>query len=177
MFTIRPARAAEIPALNALIALSADALSRADYTQEEIDGAIRYVFGVDSELVDDGTYFVVEEAGEFIACGGWSRRRTVFGGDHYAGREAGYADPASEPAKIRAFFVHPNHARKGVGKALLAHCESEAKRHGFSHAELMSTLPGVKLYQVAGYQPTGENNHALPNGVMLKFVPMHKVFA
>ena len=176
-FTIRPAKHEEIPALNALIALSADMLSREDYTPEEIDAANRFVFGVDSELVSDGTYFVVEEAGVSIACGGWSRRKTLFGGDAFSGREAGFLDPATEAAKIRAFFVHPNHARKGIGRALLAHCEAEARKHGFTRAELMSTLPGIKLYAACGYQGTERKTYDMPNGVMLDFVPMHKPIA
>lgn len=176
---IRPALASEIPVLEQLIAVSARALSRAEYTDDEIETAVTHVFGVDSELVADGTYFVVtdSESGEALACGGWSRRKTLFGGDRYIGRESGLLDPATEAAKIRAFFVHPDHARKGIGRALLAHCEAEARRHGFSRAEMMATLPGVRLYAACGYVPQPQVLHYAPDGKTVRFVPMIKPLA
>jgi GNAT superfamily N-acetyltransferase len=134
---------------------------------------ILHVFGVDSELVADGSYFVVECDGEYLACGGWSRRCTLFGGDQYAGRQSGFLDSRNEAAKIRAFFVHPDHARRGLGTALLRHCESEAKSHGFTKMELMATLPGVKLYRRLGYLGDEIVIHETPAGP-IGFVPMHK---
>lgn len=177
MHNIRSATPQDVAALNELIALSARALSRDYYTPEETESAIRHVFGVDSELIEDGTYFVVEESGRFIACGGWSRRRTLFGGDTYANRESGWLDPAVDAARIRAFFVHPEHARKGLGAALIAHCETEAKHHGFMRMELMSTLPGVPLYEKAGYRQTERRQYTMPDGTHVDFVAMHKLFA
>lgn len=171
---IRPASFDEIPALESLIALSARHLSTADYTPEQIESAIAHVFGVDSELVKDGSYFVVEENGEYLACGGWSKRKTLFGGDRFAGRESGLLNPAVDAAKIRAFFVHPAHARKGIGRALLAHCEAEARRHGFTQAELMATLPGVKLYRQEGYTGDTIEHFRQPDGVEVPFLPMRK---
>ncbi len=173
-YTIRKARLEERPALEQLIALSARALSREDYSEAQIEGAVAKIFGVDTELVADGTYLVVEHAGEAIACGGWSRRRTLFGGDRFAGREAGLLDPASEAAKIRAFFVHPGWARRGVGRALLAACEAQARAAGFHTVELMATLPGVKLYRACGYVPAEQVSYELDANTSIPFVPMYK---
>lgn len=174
-FHIRPATDDDIPALEALIALSARELSRDVYSDAEIEAAVTHVFGVDSELVADGTYFIVtDEVGELLACGGWSRRKTLFGGDRFDGRLAGLLDPRSEAAKIRAFFVHPGHARKGIGHALLDHCETAAREHGFRHIEMMATLPGVKLYARYGYATLEEVLHRTPDGVTLRFARMAK---
>jgi GNAT superfamily N-acetyltransferase len=170
---IRPVRTEDFRRLQALIAASARALSREDYTDQEIEAAIGHVFGVDSELVADGSYFVVEREGEYLACGGWSRRRTLFGGDQCAGRESGFLDPRTEAAKIRAFFVHPDHARQGIGMALLVHCESEARSHSFTKMEMMATLPGVKLYRRFGYEGHEIVICDTPAGP-IRFVPMRK---
>ncbi len=172
-YLLRPAQPKEREALETLIAVSARALSREDYTEQEIEACITHVFGVDSEVVADGTYFVVEGDGKYLACGGWSRRRTLFGGDQYAGRETGFLDPKTEAAKIRAFFVHPDYARRGIGTALLCHCEAEAKAHGFSAIEMMATLPGVKLYQRFGYKGGDTVRYDTPAGPV-RFVPMRK---
>jgi GNAT superfamily N-acetyltransferase len=170
---IRPARNEDYGRLQTLIAASARALSHDDYTDQEIEAAIAHVFGVDSELVADGSYFVVEREGECVACGGWSRRRTLFGGDQCAGRESGFLDPRTEAAKLRAFFVHPDHARQGIGTALLLHCESEAKSHSFTEMEMMATLPGVKLYRRFGYE--GHEIVICDTAAgPIRFVPMRK---
>lgn len=173
-FTIRPAMPENQPELEELISLSARELSREEYTAGEIEAAVEHVFGVDSELVADGTYFVVEREGEIVACGGWSRRRTLFGGDRYEKRESGLLDPKHEAAKIRAFFVHPAHARQGIGRALLAHCEEQAREHGFTSAEMMATLPGVKLYEALGYAGGQMETHTMPDGRTVRFLPMQK---
>jgi GNAT superfamily N-acetyltransferase len=172
-YRLRPAQLEEREALETLIAFSARALSREDYSEQEIEAAVKYVFGVDSEVLADGTYFVVEGDGKYLACGGWSRKRTLFGGDQCAGRETGLLDPKTEAAKIRAFFVHPDHARRGIGTALLRHCEAEAKAHGFSAMEMMATLPGVKLYQQYGYKGGDTVRYDTPAGPV-RFVPMRK---
>lgn len=172
--SIRPASADDVPALMHIIQASARALSTDDYTPEQIEAAVKYVFGVDSELLDDQSYFVVERDGQKLACGGWSRRKTLFGGDQYAGRASGYLDPAVDAAKIRAFFVHPTAARQGIGKALLEHCEAQARSHGFSRIEMMATLPGVKLYAAFGYEAISDECFTMPNGVELPFVKMGK---
>ena len=128
---IRLATMDEREKIKGLIAESARQLSREHYNDAQIEAAIARVFGVDSELVEDGTYFVAESSGVMLGCGGWSRRKTLFGGDQYSARDAGYLDPKSEPAKIRAFFIHPAHARKGIARAILSRCETEARAHGF----------------------------------------------
>lgn len=156
-----------------LIAASARILSRQHYNDAQIEAAIAMVFGVDSNLIEDGTYFVAESAGTFVGCGGWSRRKNLFGGDQYSARDAGYIDPESAPARIRAFFIHPDHARKGVGRALLARCEEEARAHGYRALELMATLPGVEFYKSCGFSEHGTFDLDL-EGVKLELVPMRK---
>lgn len=176
-YVIRKANLEDRSELERLIAESARGLSREDYNDAQIEAAIATVFGVDTDLIDDGTYFVAESAGELIGCGGWSRRRTLFGGDQYTTRDASYLDPASEPAKIRAFFVHPGHARKGVGHAILDRCESEAAAHGFRAVELMATMPGVPFYRACGYEALGDYDLELSAEVKLELMPMRKELA
>ncbi|HET7112991.1 MAG TPA: GNAT family N-acetyltransferase [Pyrinomonadaceae bacterium] len=173
-YEVRKATLEDREAITRLIAESARRLSREHYADAQIEAAIASVFGVDSELIEDGTYFVAEQDGMLIGCGGWSRRKTLFGGDQFSNRDAGTLDPASEPAKIRAFFVHPQHARKGVGHAILLVCEREAKAHGFGALELMATLPGVKFYEANGYSPAGDFDLELTDSVKLPLVPMRK---
>lgn len=175
--TLRPARLDERPALEQLIAESARGLSRADYSAAQIEAAIRSVFGVDTDLIHDQTYFVAEHDGVLVGCGGWSKRKTLFGGDQYGAREAGLLDPASDAARIRAFFVHPGWARRGVGRALLRRCEEEAAAQGFRALELMATLPGVRLYQALGYVGDERVIYDLGDGVTIAFVPMRKELA
>jgi GNAT superfamily N-acetyltransferase len=173
-FTLRKATLDDRRAIEQLIQLSARGLSRAEYSDEQIEGAIRTVFGVDTNLIEDGTYFVVESDGELIGCGGWSKRRTLFGGDQYSTRDASELDPKSEPAKIRAFFVHPQHARKGVARAILDACESEAKAAGFQALELMATLPGIKFYKASGYQAEELVELSVGDGIAIGLLPMRK---
>ena len=173
-YRLRKAIADDHPALDALIARSARELSAHDYTPQQIEGALRGAFGVDTQLIRDGTYFVVEAETEIVGCGGWSRRRTLFGGDANAQRDAAELNPRVDAARIRAFFVDPAHARKGIGKAILEHCEAEARACGFSRFELMATLPGVRLYQAYGYVPGEPFQHLLEAGLTIAFVPMSK---
>ena len=152
-YQLRTATHADRPALRVLIARSARELGAADYRPEQIEGALQGAFGVDTQLIDDGTYFVAEAAGRLVGCGGWSWRRTLFGGDSHSERNADELDPRTDAAKIRAFFTDPGCARRGIGRALLERCEAEARAHGFTRFELMGTLPGVRLYQALGYLP------------------------
>ena len=170
---VRAAVAADIPVLDRLIARSARLLGRGFYTDEETEAAIEHVFGVDSELIADGSYFAVELDGVIAGCGGWSRRPTLFGGDRYAARRAGLLDPMRDAARIRAFFVSPDHARRGVGTTLLTACEDAARAHGFTTAALMATLPGVPFYLAHGYTPDAPIALDL-DGTAVRFVPMHK---
>jgi GNAT superfamily N-acetyltransferase len=177
MDLLRRAQAAEVGALNQLIGASARELSRGHYTPEQVDSLIRHVFGVDSRLIADGTYYVIERDGRPAACGGWSARRTLFGGDQAKGSSDPRLDPATDAARIRAFFVHPAAARQGLGRRLLAHCESEARAAGFRRAELMATLPGEPLYRAAGYAAVEPVTHTLPDGAVVRFVRMARTLA
>lgn len=175
MINIRLATIDDVKVLNELIRVSARELSRDIYTEQEIEGAIEYVFGVDTELVKDMTYFVIEKDGEIAGCGGWSKRKTLFGGNQFTGREEPvYLDPSKDAAKIRAFFIHPRFARQGLGSRLLKHCEGEALLHGFTQFEMMATLPGVKLYSTWAYKAVSNEIVMLPKNVPLRFVRMMK---
>jgi GNAT superfamily N-acetyltransferase len=175
-YQLRKATPDDIPELTGLIARSARRLGAADYGPEQIEGALRGAFGVDTQLIRDGTFFAVEAApGALAGCGGWSFRRTLFGGDtRGAGRDATALDPLLDAARIRAFFVDPAHARRGIGSLLLAHCESEARAQGFMRIELMSTLPGLNLYAARGYVAGERVSHPVGGGVLLPLVRMEK---
>jgi GNAT superfamily N-acetyltransferase len=174
MPTLRKATTADIPTLNALIARSARGLSTADYSPPQIEGALRGAFGVDSQLLADETYFVVENLGEIVGCGGWSFRSTLFGGDARADRDSSILDPKTQAAKIRAFFVDPSHARRGIGSLLLDHCENQARAYGYSEVELMATLPGAKLYTARGYAAAPIVHFDVGAGASIEFIPMRK---
>ena len=171
---MRNATLDDVPALQALIARSARALSTEDYRPSQVEGALRGAFGVDTQLLADRTYFVVEEAGQFVGCGGWSYRSTLFGGDARDGRDSSTLDPKTQAATIRAFFVDPDHARRGIGSMLLDYCETEARNHGFTQVELMATLPGVKLYAARGYTGTAMVHFDVGTGETIEFIPMRK---
>lgn len=171
---IRKATMEEREAIQELIAVSARQLSRKYYTDAQIETAIVTVFGVDTDLIEDGTYLVAESEGQLAGCGGWSKRKTLYGGDQFSSRDAGYLDPESEPAKIRAFFIHPDHARKGIARAILSRCEEEARAQGFRALELMSTLPGIDFYKSCGFVETGNFDLDLTEEVKLELVPMRK---
>ncbi len=157
-----------------LIARSARELSAEDYTPAQVEGALRGAFGVDTQLIMDRTYFVAEADGKLVACGGWSKRRTLFGGDARTGRDAAELDPAVDAAKIRAFFVDPAYARRGLGSAILGRCETEAAACGFRRFEMMATLPGARLYARYGYSGTQRIEYEVQPGVMIEFIPMKK---
>jgi GNAT superfamily N-acetyltransferase len=173
MLSLRKATPADIPQLQALIARSARGLSQDDYRPSQVEGALRGAFGVDTQLLRDETYFVVEEDGRCVGCGGWSYRSTLFGGDARAGRDASII-AIDQPAKIRAFFVDPQEARRGIGSMLLEHCEAQAREHGYRQVELMATLPGVKLYAARGYASSPPVSFDVGGGDAIAFVPMQK---
>jgi GNAT superfamily N-acetyltransferase len=172
---LRKATLDDVPRIDALIARSARGLSAGDYRAAQVEGALRGAFGVDTQLLADQTYFIAEEDGRFVGCGGWSFRSTLFGGDARAGRDSSILDPRAQAAKIRAFFVDPDSARRGIGTLLLDHCESEARARGFSRVELMATLPGVKLYAARGYVGGAMVLFDVGLGETIEFIPMHKV--
>ena len=169
---IRPAQQDDIAALQDLIERSARALSVQDYSGQQIDSLVRYVYGVDSQLIADGTYFVIEREDEPLACGGWSKRGTLFGGDQAKGAIDPLLDPSTDAARIRAFFVHPDAARQGLGRRLLETCIAAARQAGFRRLELMATLPGERLYRALGFQSAPAVEHQMPDGVRVRFVPM-----
>jgi N-acetylglutamate synthase-like GNAT family acetyltransferase len=173
-FSLRKATLDDRPALEELIAKSARGLSRPHYTNAQVDAAIGSAFGVDSELIGDGTYFVAEADGRIVGCGGWSRRATLFGSDAQPGRRSDLLDPTRDSARIRAFFVHPDWARRGIGRAILERCEAEAKANGFRMAELLATLPGHQFYRTLGYSGDERIEYALRDETKIAFIPMKK---
>lgn len=173
-YPIRAADFADREALTELIARSARALGARDYTPEQIEGALGGAFGVDTQLIRDRTYFAVEHRQAIVACGGWSYRRTLFGGDAGEGRDADELDPAIEAAKVRAFFVDPAYARQGIGAAILERCEAEAWARGFRRTELMATLTGARMYAARGYVPGEPIEHRLAPDLTIRFIPMSK---
>lgn len=148
----RLATRADLDALRALMAASITELQKPFLDERQIESS-RLIMGLDTQLIDDGTYFVVEIGGECAGCGGWSRRATLYGGDQTPGRDAAPLDPAREPAKVRAMYTHPAFARRGVGRLILSLCEAAARAEGFMTAELMATLAGEPLYRACGYAP------------------------
>jgi len=186
---IRLAEAGDIPLLRELIEASVRGLQAGDYSAAQLEGALRTVYGVDTQLIADGTYFAAEEmeaaGGKWlgakssggallVGCGGWGKRKTLFGGDQFAGREDSLLDPARDAAKIRAFFVHPAWARRGVGGMILAACEAAAWEAGFRRLEMGATLTGVPFYRAKGYAELEAAEVPLGDGLTLPIVVMGK---
>ncbi len=179
----------DVPVLREVIDASVRGLQTQDYTPAQIEGALKTVFGVDSQLIADGTY-IVAEAGPtaiertgaqhaqpelmIVGCGGWSKRKTLYGSDHWTGREDALLDPLRDAAKIRAFFVHPAWARRGVGGMILQACEDAARAAGFTRYEMGATLTGAKLFGVKGYVPVRCISIPLVNGESLPVIHMEK---
>ncbi len=176
--TLRPAVAADLPAIATLISASVRGLQH-QYTSDQREAALGSVFTPDTQLVADGTYFVLATAdGALVGCGGWSWRRTLFGGDHHhQSRDSGRLDPAADAAKIRAFFVHPSWAHRGLGSRLLGACEQAAVDAGFRRFELAATLDGIAFYRRHSYQPLDELPVPLPSGEELRVLRMEKKVA
>ena len=176
---IRPATYAEIPILSALIESSVRRLQADDYTPEQIEGALQTVFGVDTQLITDGTYLVAEAhtpraAPLIVACGGWSKRKTLYGADHWSARQDDLLNPRVDAAKIRAFFIHPDWARRGIGTLLLQACEDAAQAAGFTRFEMGATLTGAKLFGAKGYLAVEHLSIPLRNGASLPIIHMRK---
>ena len=173
--TLRLARSDDVPALEALIPLSARALQAATYSPAQIEGALGTVFAVDRQLITDGTYFVAERDREMVGCGGWSRRKTLFGGDRGRSPPSDpLLDPKRDAARIRAFFVHPACARRGIGRLLMIACERAAAEAGFRAMELVATLAGEPLYAAFAFRAVERYDVALANGLSLPVVRMAK---
>lgn len=170
----RLATEADIPALGPLIAASVRGLQAENYTEAQREGALGTWLGLDTRLIADRTYFVAEHEGRVVACGGWSRRATPYGSDDRPGRDDRLLDPRTEAAKIRAFFVHPEWARRGIGSRILELCETAARAEGFTRCEMGATLTGVKLYRKHGYVEGERVELPLRNGEVLAIVKMEK---
>jgi len=189
---IRQAVPADVPVLRELIDASVRKLQAQDYTAAQIEGALKTVFGVDSQLIADGTYLVAEASAAesaapaashgaqtgvsvlLVGCGGWSKRKTLYGGDQFTEREDLLLDPARDAAKIRAFFIHPAWARRGVGTLILDACEAAARAAGFTRYEMGATLTGAKLFGVKGYMALRRIEIPLVNGELLPVIHMEK---
>jgi len=179
---VRPALLADVPVLSALIDASVRRLQAEDYSLAQMEGALATVFGVDTQLIADGTYLVVEHCPAdsqlppaIVACGGWSKRKTLYGADQWTDRQDDLLDPQQDAAKIRAFFIHPDWARRGIGTLLLKACEDAAKSAGFRRFEMGATLTGAKLFRARGYLPVKNMAVPLHNGESLPIVHMEKL--
>jgi GNAT superfamily N-acetyltransferase len=176
---IRPAVAADIPVLRELIDASVRGLQAQDYSPAQIESSLKTVYGVDTQLIADGTYFVAELERApnelvIVGCGGWSKRKTLYGADHCSGREDSLLDPQVDAAKIRAFFIHPEWARRGIGGMILEACENAATAAGFARFEMGATLTGVPFYRTKGYVALEELDVPLGDGESLPIVKMAK---
>ena len=175
---VRKAVEGDIPRLREIIEASVRGLQAGEYSLAQIDGALQSVYGVDSQLIADGTYLVAEAESEaepvLVGCGGWSKHKTLYGGDQCAGREDSLLDPSRDGAKIRAFFVHPKHARRGIGSLILKACEDAAQAAGFKRLEMGATLSGVAFYRAKGYREVENQQVPLSNGELLPIVKMTK---
>ncbi|MFL5606210.1 MAG: GNAT family N-acetyltransferase [Gemmatimonadaceae bacterium] len=173
--SLRHARMKDVPRLEAMIAESVRALSAGYYSAEQVESALRFVFGVDTQLIADRTYYVIEGSAGFAACGGWSKRQTLYGGDQHKSDRDPLLDPRTSPARIRAFFVHPSWARRGLGQRLYVACRNAAEAAGFTAFELGATLPGVPLYTRLGFEPIERIDVTMPDGVELPIVRMRRM--
>jgi GNAT superfamily N-acetyltransferase len=203
--SVRIATTSDVPVLREVIEASVRGLQARDYTARQVELALKSVYGVDTRLIADGTYFAAEALGLeadplgtavansderpssvavapgagrsplIVGCGGWSKRRTLFGGDQWSAREDDLLDPAREAAKIRAFFVHPEWARRGIGTMILDACEVAAKAAGFKRLEMGATLSGVPFYRAKGYVAIENVDVPLGGGEVLPIVRMAKM--
>jgi GNAT superfamily N-acetyltransferase len=174
MLQVRLATLDDVPALRALIDVSVRMLSAGHYSEDEIASSLRWVFGPDTQLIVDGTYYVIEAEGALVAAGGWSRRATLYGGDQMKGEADILLDPTRHAARIRAFFVHPAWARQGLARRLYEACAAAAAASGFRELELVSTLPGEPLYRALGFAPVKELTHEMPDGRGLRVIRMRR---
>jgi GNAT superfamily N-acetyltransferase len=171
---LRTAHRDDLAALEQLIERSVRELGAAYYTSQQIESSLRHVFGVDTRLVDHGCYFIAQSDSTIVAAGGWSRWRTLYGGDQFKDDEDPLLDPARDAARIRAFFVHPDWTRRGLARMLFDRCVREARTFDFHALELMATLPGEPLYRALGFVTDERVAIALPDGVTLPLVRMSR---
>jgi predicted N-acetyltransferase YhbS len=174
MWPLRLAQESDLSALEALIPLSVRTLQARYYSPAQMDAALGPVFGVDRQLLRDGTYFVAERDGAIVGCGGWSRRRSLYGGDSGREREDALLDPQRDAARVRAFFVHPAWSRCGIGRSIMTACEQAIIEAGFRTVDIVATLAGEPLYASFGYAVVDRYDIALAGGLMLPAVRMTK---
>jgi GNAT superfamily N-acetyltransferase len=172
-FAFRVADEADIPVLTALMHRAIGELLKPHLSPEQVQASFE-IMGLDTQLIADRTYFVAEVDGAPAACGGWSRRMTHFGGDHSPGRDARLLQPPSDAARVRAMYTHPDFARRGLGRAMLAHCERAAAAEGFTRVELVATMAGLPLYRACGYEDLEAFNEIVPSGIAVPVVRMRK---
>lgn len=170
--SVRLAVADDVPALVPLMQAAIEQLQRGYLDDAQIESS-KAIMGIDRQLIEDGTYFVVEIDGAIAGCGGWSRRATMYGGDHSAGRNASLLDPSTDPARVRAMYTHPAYARRGVGRLVLETCEAAAAAEGFTTLELMATRSGRPLYESFGFEPIEDVEDAT-GGVAVPITRMRK---
>ena len=171
---IRKAALNDIPVLETLIPESVRVLLGKYHTSAQIEGALGTVFGVDIQLIRDGTYYIAEAGSEIVGCGGWSRRRTPFGSDNAPNKDDTLLDPATEATRIRAFFVRPGWTRQGIGSLIMEACETAARLDGFTRLELTATLAGESLYLAHGFTAVERFEVPLPNGAAIPVITMSK---
>ncbi len=174
--TLRLARPDDIGALRPLMDAAIGELLRPYLPPDAVAGSFE-IMGIDTQLIADGTYFAVEDAGVIVGCGGWSRRATLFGGDHSIGRDAALLDPAADAARVRAMYTRPDHVRRGVGRMVLDACEAAAANDGFRRAELAATLAGEPLYRACGYDEIERFFARTSNGVGVPLIRMGKALS
>jgi GNAT superfamily N-acetyltransferase len=172
---IRKAVVDDLPQIERVMRASMASLGRGFYDERQLASALRYISVPDRGLIEDGTYFVVEEDGQIVACGGWSRRKKLYSGPASEDAVSGWLDPLADAARVRAMFVDPAYARRGLGRQILEASEADALRAGFTRFELMATLPGVPLYEVCGYRAVEPVTVELPDGVTLPCLRMTRV--
>jgi GNAT superfamily N-acetyltransferase len=172
-FVFRIASAADIPVLTALMNRAIGELLKPHLSPEQVQASFK-IMGLDTQLIADGTYFLAECGGAVAGCGGWSRRATHFGGDHSPGRDARLLKPPAEAARVRAMYTHPDFARRGVGRAILAHCERAATAEGFTRIELVATMAGLPLYRACGYQDMEAFDEIASSGIAVPLMRMQK---
>ena len=171
---IRTATLQDASRIEALIKLSARGLATDDYSEQQIEGALKAAWGLDTQLILDETYFVVESEGHIVASGGWSYRKTLFGNDAETARDSEIMNPKTSAAKIRAFFVDPAFSRQGIGSMIMQHCEDAAIEMGYRKLELMATLPGLRLYEKHGFIAGTEQEYPVGEKLTITFIPMTK---